>query len=59
MIKAEQICVHFQLFEIGYIKKYGEVVGQLQHSQLLENEEPDNRWLFVFNLCFGEFNFIQ
>ena len=36
-------------------------VVQLQQLQfwVLMNEEPENEWLFVFNLGFGEFNFIQ
>ena len=60
--KIQQICDHFKLVELVYITESGEeIVVQLQHSQfcVLKNEEPDNDWLFVFNLCFGEFNFIQ
>ena len=60
--KIQRICVHFQLFELVYITESGEeVLVQLQflHLCVMKNEEPDNDWLFVFNLCYGEFNFIQ
>ena len=60
--KIQQTCVHFQLFELVYNTEPGEeVVVQLQHSQIcvLKNGELDSDWFFVFNLRYGEFNFIQ
>ena len=60
--KIQRICVRFQLCELVYVREFGEkVVVKLQHSQfsVVKIEEPDNYGLFVFNLCFGEFNFIQ
>ena len=37
------------------------IVVRLQHPPffVLKNEGADNNWLFVLNLWFGEFNFIQ
>ena len=54
----QQIGVHFQLFEHVHITEFGEeVVVQLKHSQfcVLKIEGPNNDWLFVISLCFGEF----
>ena len=38
-----------------------QIAVQLQCSQfcVLKIEEPDNVWIFVFNLCFGELNLIN
>ena len=50
----QRICVQFHFFELVYITESGEeVVVQLQHSQfcVLKNEEAENDWFFVFNLC--------
>ena len=54
--KIQLKCVHFQLFELFYVTEFGEkVVVHFQYSLfcILKNEEADNDWLFVFNLCFG------
>ena len=53
-VLLRRTCVQFQLFKRGYVIEFGEeFVVQLQHSQfcVLKNEEADNDWLFVFNLC--------
>ena len=60
--KIRRIFVHFQLFELVYIKELGgKVVVKLQHSQfcVLKNEEYDNDWFFVFDLCFDELSFLK
>ena len=54
--QIQRICVHFQLLELVDITESGEeVLVHLQHSQfcVLKNEESDNDWFIVFNLCFG------
>ena len=60
--KIQRTCVRYQHFELVNITEIGDkVVVQLEQSQLcvLMKEEPDIDWLFVFNLCFVEFNFRQ
>ena len=60
--KIQQICVASQNFEQNNATHLTEKdAAQLQHSRfcVLKNEESDNDWFFVFNLCFGEVNFIQ
>ena len=60
--KIQRICVAFQNFELVNATDLTEKdAAQLQHSRfcVLKNEESDNDWFFVFNLCFSEVNFMQ